>query len=196
MKQNILIIEDEQLVAEYISSVLRAAGYENVVIANNRADAIGFCQTTPVSLIISDLNLFGVYEGHLIVKELQKIEPIPVIYLTAYSGQQTLDDALSTEPVAYVLKPFTERQLLVAVKMALRAQADLTFNGKDQRPSDREMDIVRCMAEGYKSREIAEKLFISENTVRTHRRNLLRKFELKTSSELIAMAVKLKWLKS
>ncbi|MBC5994544.1 response regulator transcription factor [Pontibacter cellulosilyticus] len=196
MKQNILIIEDEQLVAEHISSVLRAAGYEDVAITNNRADAIDFCQTTSVSLIISDLNLFGSYEGHLIVKELQKIEPIPVIYLTAYSGQQTLDDALSTEPVAYVLKPFTERQLLVAVKMALRAQADVSANGKDQRPSDREMDIVRCMAAGYKSREIAEKLFISENTVRTHRRNLLRKFELKTSSELIAMAVKLKWIKA
>lgn len=196
MQNKILIIEDEWLVAEYISSVLSAAGYKEVAITNNRADAIAFYTDHNVGLIISDLNLFGVYEGHLIVKDLQKIKPAPVVYLTAYSEQQTLEDALSTEPVAYVLKPFTERQLLVAVKMALRPPTDAAIDGKDQRPSDREMDIVRYLAEGYKSREIADKLFISENTVRTHRRNLLRKFELRTSSELIAMAVKLKWLKS
>lgn len=196
MTNNILIIEDERLVAEYISSVLLAAGYQNTAITDNRTDALEFYICNPVSLIISDLNLFGVYEGHLIVKELQKIKPVPAVYLTAYSEQQTLEDALSTEPVAYVLKPFTERQLLVAVKMALRPNADIVADGNELRPSDREMDIVRYLAEGYKSREIAEKLFISENTVRTHRRNLLRKFELRTSSELIAMAVKLKWLKS
>ncbi|GAB3204606.1 DNA-binding NarL/FixJ family response regulator [Pontibacter aydingkolensis] len=196
MQKNILIIEDERLVAEYISSILREAGYSGAAIADNRAGAVAFYTNNPVSLIISDLNLFGVYEGHLIVRELQKIKPAPVVYLTAYSEQQTLEDALSTEPIAYVLKPFTERQLLVAVKMALRQHAEACVNGSEQRPSDREMDIVRYLAEGYKSKEIAEKLFISENTVRTHRRNLLRKFDLRTSSELIAMAVKLKWIKS
>ncbi|WP_299820830.1 response regulator transcription factor [uncultured Pontibacter sp.] len=194
---NILVIEDERLVAEYIASVLREAGHKQVAITDNRDEALAFYQSNAVSLVISDLNLFGAYEGHLIVKELLKIKPTPVIYLTAYSGQQTVDDALSTEPVAYVLKPFTERQLLIAVTMALRPQAtDGAAEGKDLRPSDREMDIVRYLAAGFKSREIAEKLFISENTVRTHRRNLLRKFDLKTSSELIAMAVKHKWIKS
>lgn len=193
MPNQILIIEDERLVAEHVAAVLRMAGYEHILLCSNRREAFkAYTATKNVQLIISDLNLFGTYEGHLIVQELQQLKPVPVIYLTAYSEQQTLDDALSTEPVAYVLKPFTDRQLLIAVKMALRAAADTSA----QRPSEREMDIVRYLAEGYKSREIADKLFISENTVRTHRRNLLRKFDLKTSSELIAMAVKLKWLKS
>ncbi|MEJ8800825.1 response regulator transcription factor [Pontibacter sp. H249] len=196
MQNKILVIEDERLVAEYICSVLKSATYENVLIASNRQEASALYQEHSISLIISDLNLFGVYEGHLIVKELQAFKQVPVIYLTAYSEQHTLEDALSTEPVAYVLKPFTERQLLVAVKMALRTQAATGSGDPDiQPPSDREMDIVRYLAEGYKSREIAEKLFISENTVRTHRRNLLRKYDLKTSSELIAIAVRLKWIR-
>ena len=182
--------------AEYIVSVLKEAGYDTVAIANSKSDALAYYQQHAVSLIISDINLYGVNEGHRIVRELQNLKPAPVIYLTAYSDQQTLEDALTTEPVAYVVKPFTERQLLVAVKMALRPQTEAAVAGNEQRPSDRELEVVRYLAAGYKSREIAEKLFISENTVHTHRRNLLRKFELKTSSELIAMAVRLKWINS
>ncbi|WP_168194065.1 DNA-binding response regulator [Pontibacter sp. SGAir0037] len=189
-----MIIEDERLVAEHVASVLKQAQYEHVVIANNRKDAMQLYRQQGVDLIISDINLYGQHEGPLIIRELLAIRPAPVVYLTAYSEQQTLDDALLTAPAAYVLKPFTERQLLVAVKMALR-QTEAVTPGNEPKPSARELDIIQYLAEGMSSKKIAEKLFISEYTVNTHRRNILRKFDVGTSSELIAMAVKQRWIK-
>lgn len=194
MSSTILIIEDERLVAEYIASVLQQASYTTVAIASNRNEAVSVYKSHNVSLVISDVNLFGLHQGPLIVKELLAIKSVPVVYLTAYSEQQTLDDALATEPAAYVLKPFTERQLLVAVKMALRVNTDEDNFSSSQKPSGREAEIVHFLASGYNSKEIADELFISEHTVRTHRRNLLKKFDVKSTSELIAMAVKLKWI--
>lgn len=195
MNSSILLIEDERLVAENIATILREAGYARVAIASKRQEAIDFFSKNETSLIISDVNLFGQHEGPGIVKELLEIVRVPVIYLTAYSEQQTLEDALATAPAAYVLKPFTERQLLVAVKMALRENTSLTSPENVQKPSGREMEIIQCLAEGFNSKKIANKLFISEHTVRTHRRNMLKKLDIGSSSELIAMAIKLKWIK-
>lgn len=190
----VLIIEDERLVAEYVSSVLHEAGYGPVTLASRKDEAIAFFEQNEVSLVISDINLYGVHEGPLLVRELLFLKPVPVIYLTAYSEQQTLEDALLTEPAAYVLKPFTERQLLVAVKMALHSRTESAEDKSMQKPSGREAEIVHYLASGYKSKEIAEKLFISEHTVRTHRRNLLKKFDLKSTSEMVAMAIKFRWI--
>lgn len=195
MNSSILLIEDERLVAEHIATILRDAGYKKVAIASKREEALSFYSRNEVCLIISDVNLFGDHEGPRIVKELLGINHAPVIYLTAYSEQQTLEDALATAPIAYVLKPFTERQLLVTVKMALRDHFNSALPDHVQKPSSREIEIIQCLAEGHNSKEIADKLFISEHTVRTHRRNLLKKLEVGSSSELITMAIKLKWVK-
>ena len=195
MSSSILLIEDERIVAENLANILKGAGYSEVAIASSRKEAIALYGSQEVCLIISDVNLFGSHEGPKIVKELLSFNPVPVIYLTAYSDQQTLEDALETAPAAYVLKPFTERQLLVAVKMALGGNVSSTLPGQVQKPSGRELEIIQCLAEGNNSKEIAEKLFISEHTVRTHRRNLLKKLEIGSSSELIAIAIKLKWIR-
>ncbi|MEP5614269.1 MAG: LuxR C-terminal-related transcriptional regulator, partial [Cyclobacteriaceae bacterium] len=57
------------------------------------------------------------------------------------------------------------------------------------RLSERELDIIKCQAEGLTSSQIAEKLFISLHTVKTHRKNILRKLDLHSSSELIQYAL-------
>lgn len=194
MAFSILLIEDERLVAENIATILKEASYENISIVSKRKEAINFYQENEVILIISDINLYGQHEGPLIVKELLTLRKCPVIYLTAYSDQQILEDALETEPSAYVLKPFTERQLLVAVKMALREQESAIWAENLQKPSVRELEIIRYLAEGMNSKEIAKRLFISEHTVRTHRRNMLKKLGLGSSSELTALSIKLKWI--
>ncbi|UYQ93172.1 DNA-binding response regulator [Chitinophaga horti] len=191
----ILVVEDERLVAENVASILAQAGYPKVWLADSPEVAIDYAQKYPVNLVICDIQLHGHHVGTSIVQKIKTMRQVAVIYLTAHSDQQTLDMALATEPVAYLLKPFTDRQLLVAVNMGLRSQVAAPGIEVFPRPSAREIEIIQCLAEGMSSSAIAHKLNISENTVNTHRRNLLKKYDLERTSEMVAIAIKQKWIK-
>lgn len=195
MSGSILVIEDERLVAENVVAILRQAGLSKTFITDNKLEASSFYKAHPVQLIISDINLNGPDTGPDIVRILHQDKFVPVIYLSAYAEEQIVDDALKTQPAAYVVKPFTERQLLVAVKMALKTPPELPIDTTILPPTAREVEIIRCLSEGMSSRKISEKLFISEYTVNTHRRNLLKRYALDSTSELITLSIKQKWIK-
>ena len=190
----ILIIEDDILVAENTAFILNQAGYHTIYIADNLIDAISFQQKNKIALIISDINLHGINNGPKIIKDLQSNTQTPVIYLTAYSEDQIIDDALLTNPIAFVLKPFTDRQLLVSVQIAFKQIEEQLKPGAIERPTPREIDVIEQMAKGLNNKEISDLLFLSEHTIKAHRRNLIRKYQLRSSSELIAMSVRLKWI--
>jgi DNA-binding NarL/FixJ family response regulator len=100
---------------------------------------------------------------------------------------------LLTNPVAFVLKPFTDRQLLVAVQIAFKQIAEKGQKDIDK-PTARELQVIEQVAKGLSNKEISDALYLSEHTIKAHRRNLLRRYQLKSSSELIAMSVRLKWI--
>lgn len=194
MEGYILVIEDDVLVAENTAFILSQAGYSTVYITDNLADSVAFQLKNKIILIISDINLYGINDGPKIVKELQSNTQIPVIFLTAYSEEQIVDDALSTNPIAFVLKPFTDRQLLVAVQIAFKQMEEHHKFGATDKPTPRETQVIELIAKGLSNKEIAEFCCLSEHTVKAHRRNLIRKFNLRSSSELIAMSIRLKWI--
>lgn len=194
MEGYILIIEDDVLVAENIAFILNQTGYKKIYITDNISDADAFQQKKKIALIISDINLHGTNSGPKIVKKLQSQAYIPVIYLTAYSEEQIVDDALSTNPIAYVLKPFTDRQLIVAVQIAVKQMEEFGQVEIMEKPTKRELDVIENIAKGFSNREIADFLFLSEHTIKAHRRNLIKKYQLRSSSELIAMSIRLKWI--
>lgn len=198
MKGHILIIEDERIVAENLSWTVRQHLEVTSYIVDNVNDALKYFEQNTVDLIISDINLYGQRIGPEIVHALLSLKRVPVIYLTAYSGDQELKAALDTQPVAYVVKPYLERQILVAVKMALTKveaeQETLTEAEQVSRPTQRELEIIQLVAEGLSSRKIADKLFISEHTVSTHRKNILRRYHMDSTGELVAFAIKHKWI--
>ena len=194
MNGYILIIEDDVLVSEHTAFILKQAGYRDVFVADNLDDVVKFQEHQKVILIISDINLHGSNEGPAIVKRLQSHIQTPVIYLTAYSEEQIVDEALLTQPIAFVLKPFTERQLLVAVQIAFKQIAEQTQPGIIDKPSSRELQVIGQIAKGFNNKQISDLLFLSEHTIKAHRRNLLKRYQLRSSSELIALAIRLKWI--
>jgi DNA-binding NarL/FixJ family response regulator len=196
MKSQILIIEDEQIVAENLATTIQQHLGVHSIIVDNEDDAARHFTRDHVDLIISDINLYGESKGPAIVQQLQRIRYAPVIYLTAYSEDQDLKAALDTQPVAYVLKPFLERQILVAVKMGLGGLTDGAGSSDEiTKPTPRELEILQLIADGLSSKKIAEKLFISEHTVSTHRKNILKRYRMESTMELVAFAVKHKWIR-
>lgn len=192
----ILIIEDEILVAENIEKILKKTGSFNFLIVHNETEALKAVNNNTVQLIISDIHLNNSLDGTKIVSKILAHQSIPVIYITAFSDKKSLDSALKTEPVVYLIKPFLERQLLVAFSIALNKLEKTRLENSILKPSKRELEIINLLSKGFSSREIGNFLFISEHTVKTQRKNLLKKYEVASTYELIALSSKLNWIKN
>jgi AmiR/NasT family two-component response regulator len=115
----ILVVEDEAIVAADIQDRLEALGYEVAGWGTTGAEALDLARNTRPDLILMDIMLKGPMNGiqaaHLVRIELS----LPVIFLTANSDEAVLDQAKISEPFAYLLKPFEERQLRTNIEMAL-----------------------------------------------------------------------------
>ncbi len=115
----ILVVEDEAIVAADIQDRLETLGYEVAGWATTGAEALDLARSSRPDLILMDIMLKGPMNGiqaaHLVRIELS----LPVIFLTANSDEAVLDQAKISEPFAYLLKPFEERQLRTNIEMAL-----------------------------------------------------------------------------
>ena len=115
----ILVVEDEAIVAADIQDRLETLGYAVAGWATTGDEAIELARSSSPDLILMDIMLKGPMNGiqaaHLIRIELS----LPVIFLTANSDEAVLDQAKISEPFAYLLKPFEERQLRTNIEMAL-----------------------------------------------------------------------------
>ena len=114
----ILIVEDDELVAEQLRRGLTAEGYEVVATANSGEEAIEQGEQTRPDLVLLDIMLSGSVDGISVAQKLQPLG-IPVLYLTAYSDRQLLDRAQHTEPLGFMIKPASSRELAATIQMAL-----------------------------------------------------------------------------
>ncbi len=115
----ILIVEDEGIVAMELKSRLQSMGYRVIGNAATGAAAIQKASTLQPDLILMDIKLKGQVDGVAAAAQIRAKLDIPIIYLTAYADDQTLQRAKITEPYGYLLKPFEERELHIAIEMAL-----------------------------------------------------------------------------
>ncbi|WP_258099573.1 LytR/AlgR family response regulator transcription factor [Marinoscillum pacificum] len=119
MSFNILIVEDELMIAEMIKEMLSELDYQVLGVAKNYKEATASLESKRdvIDLIVLDINLNdhknGIDIGSLIKEKYQ----IPFVYLTSYSDPQTIRAAASTEPAAYLLKPFTVGDLHATVEV-------------------------------------------------------------------------------
>jgi PAS domain S-box-containing protein len=119
MKIEILIVEDEILAAEVIKAILQRAGYSILAIVDSGAEALHLAEHHHPQLVLMDVTLLDVIDGIETANQIHTRLHIPIIYLTANDDSATLDRIKSTEPVAYILKPFNQRELLISIEIAL-----------------------------------------------------------------------------
>ena len=118
-KARILVVEDEHIVALDIKRMLLGLGYEVPAIAASGKQAIERSVEIRPDLALMDIRLRGKMDGIEAAAQIQSAVDIPVVYLTAFADDTTLDRARTTTPFGYVLKPFTEQELHSAIEMAL-----------------------------------------------------------------------------
>lgn len=116
---NILIVEDESIVAKDIQQTLEKLGYNVLATLPEGEKAVEFVKTTVPDLIFMDIMLKGNMTGIDTASQIHKDLSVPIIYLTAYADKDTLSKAKLTQPHGYIIKPFKEVDIRTAVEIAL-----------------------------------------------------------------------------
>ncbi|MCB1950054.1 EAL domain-containing protein [Nitrosomonas sp.] len=115
----ILIVEDEQIVALDLKRRLTKLGYDVIGTAASGDKAFALINQKLPNVILMDIHIQGNMDGVEVAARLQEKNSIPVIYLSAYSEEKTLNRARATKPYGYLLKPFSDRELHVMIQVSL-----------------------------------------------------------------------------
>jgi len=119
MKTNILIVEDETIVSIEIESYLLSLNYNVIAICSTADDAVETVMKKSVDLVLMDIYLDksnGIEAG----KRIKQYQPnLPIIFLSAYMDEETINQAIAVNPQAYLMKPFNRKELAIAIRIAL-----------------------------------------------------------------------------
>lgn len=119
MKKNVLIVEDESLIAMEISNYIQSIGYRTIATVSNAKDALSIPDNIDIALM--DVYIKGDIDGITCSEKLQKKANAPqIIYISAFSDDNTLERAIATNPIAYLMKPFHPKELKIAMKIAAK----------------------------------------------------------------------------
>ncbi len=195
MNAKILIVEDEPVIAADIELTLLNCGYRIAGIAYSSTQALDMIVNRQPDLVLLDIAIKGDMDGIDIASVIQQKYHIPFIYLTSFSDKDTLERAKPTLPEGYIVKPFKDRDILSSIEMALyrttqQQSMHLTIQRVNQLSShpitESEFKIINLIREGRSNQEIADQLYVSINTIKTHLKRIFEKVNVKSRAELIA----------
>jgi DNA-binding NarL/FixJ family response regulator len=208
-KVRIVLAEDHTILREGLRALLTAdPDFEIIGEAADGREAVRFVEKQIPDLILMDLSMPRM-TGMDAIREIKKRYPqTKIIALTVHKTEEYLRTTLQAGADGYVLKDATHDELVMAIQSVLKGKTYLSpgVSGKviegylesieSQMPhstlgllSQREREVLKLIAEGYKNKEIATDLCISLKTVEKHRANLMKKLDLHNAAALTAYAI-------
>lgn len=118
-KINILIVEDESIVALDLANGLEQDGYRIAGIADNADEARQLFNEQEIDIVLMDVHIIGARDGIDTAMELLKQKPVPIIYLTAFTDAVTVDRIKKTHPAAFLSKPYSLTNVRIAIELAI-----------------------------------------------------------------------------
>ena len=200
-KVKVIIVDDHAIVLDGIKSLL--AEIENIEIAataTNAGDAMNLLRQTKAELVITDINMPGM-DGLEFIKTIRSdLPPTKIIVLSLHDEAHFVRNIMKQRVQGYILKNDASSELVEAVHRVLAGKTFFSskisqviveqINTPDSEKllTERELEIVKLIAGEFSNKQIADKLFISERTVESHRKNIFRKTETNNIVGLIKFA--------
>ena len=185
-KYNVLLVDDHRILLEGMKSLIRDPFMVREV-ASSGMQALNLVKTTDFDLLITDYEMPDI-NGLELVKAAKAAQPeIKVIVLSMHDDPAVVKELLRSGALGYILKKDTHKSLAEALTKVMEGKRFLsdeiaemlinTTNDEEEKGvlTTREVEILKLVAKEFNSRQIAEILFISERTVETHRKNILKK---------------------
>jgi DNA-binding NarL/FixJ family response regulator len=205
----IVLAEDHTILREGLRALLSAdPSFEIIGEAQNGREAVRCVEKLEPDLLLMDLSMPRM-SGMDAIREIKKRYPeIKIIALTVHKTEEYLLTTLKAGADGYVLKDATHEELVMAIKSVMGGKSYLSpgvsekviegyLDGRESNRtaspwetlSQREREVLKLIAEGFKNKEIAEDLCISLKTVEKHRANLMKKLDLHNAAGLTVYAV-------
>ena len=198
----VYIVDDHYIVIEGLKSLLLSEkDIEVVGHAMNAEDCLRYFLLNKADIILMDINMPG-KNGVQLCKEIKTLYPdVMVLALSTYNQDSYIRQMMDNGSSGYILKNTDKEELLDAIHAIYRGRTFLSFevsqviksttqqNSQLPMLTRREKEVLALVSNGLTTLEIAQKLFISETTVNSHRRNLLDKLNAKNTAALIRFAI-------
>ena len=198
----VYIVDDHYVVIEGLKSLLLSEkDIEVVGHALNAKDCLRYFLLNKADIILMDINMPG-KDGVQLCKEIKTLYPdVMVLALSTYNQDSYIRQMMDNGSSGYILKNTDKEELIEAIHAIYRGRTFLSFEvgqvlkSQTQHNSQlpiltrREKEVLALVSNGLTTLEIAQKLYISETTVNSHRRNLLDKVNAKNTAALIRFAI-------
>lgn len=201
IRVKIIIVDDDYLVVNSLKTIVSASGIEVLAVGHNGIEALNLYFKHKPDLILMDIRMEEM-SGIEATKEILEKDPdAKILLITTFQDDEYISQALSLGCKGYILK-----QNIQGIIPAVNAvySGNFIFDSKivsniqkfskrniNADLSDREFDILLLVAEGLNNKEIADRLFLSEGTVRNYISNMLEKLSLRDRTQLAIYYYKL-----
>lgn len=208
-KFKIIIVDDEKLIREGIKIILSIYDdIEVVALCGDGREALEECRKNHVDLVLMDIRMpkcDGVKGTKLIKEQFQNIK---ILILTTFNDREYIKEALSYGASGYLLKDSSEELIYEGIKAAIKGNivvhpkvADNIIISEKAKPkisevtakynlSEKEINIIKEVANGLTNKEIGKRLFLSEGTIKNNITNILSKLELRDRTQIAIFAFK------
>ena len=201
----VLIVDDEKLIREGLKMILST--YEDIEIVGLCKDgyqALEFCKKAMVDVVLMDVRMeeCGGVMGTRLIKE--QFNNIKVLILTTFKDEEYIHEALKYGASGYLLKDSSHDVIYEGIKSAYKGNIVVhpevankilegisykcQFDGEEYQLSEKELDIIKGIAKGYTNKEIGEKLYLSEGTIKNNITNILSKLSLRDRTQIAIFA--------
>lgn len=202
MLRSIAVIEDDEKIRTYLIKQMRLSmDVEDIFEFNNGEAAVKELSVNPVEIALFDIQLPGI-DGIECIRKLKLIHPrMQFMVLTVYDNADTIFKALRAGANSYILKSTLPERVIEAIQELYNGGSPISSeiarkvieafqlkengNGYFQHLSKREQEMLEQLSHGFRYKEIADNLFISTETVRTHIRNIYEKLQVNSRVEAL-----------
>lgn len=186
---------------------------ELLAVCKDGEEALEACLADPPDVLLTDINMPRLNGIELIQRLLTREKDVKIVILTVQEDDETVYEAFKAGAMGYLLKTSSPKDVVDAIRLAHIGEAKITpkiaakmieqFSHRPQREedvddtwmyvlSDRELEVLKLVAQGLRNKEIATKLNIAEKTVKNHVSNILKALQANSRTELTIMALKAK----
>ncbi|MEZ0536371.1 response regulator [Caldicellulosiruptoraceae bacterium PP1] len=201
LKIKVLIVDDDALIRESLKVLFELNSIEVLSLCSDANEAINICKQERPDIVLMDIRMPNM-DGIIGTKKIKEIDnSIKIVLLTTFKDDEYILQAIKNGADGYILKNQSIESIIESLKAVLKGGVvfDSQIYGnisemvnkkknkslEDIGLSSREIEIIQCIADGLSNKEIAQKLYISEGTVRNYISTILQKLNLRDRTQLV-----------
>ncbi len=210
MSVRLMLADDHRMLREGLRRSLTEDGFDVIGEASDGEEAVRLAGDLRPDVVLMDVTMPDV-DGVEATRRIRRLYPdIQVVMLTMHADQAVISEALRAGAAGYLVKDCSIEEIASAIRLAANDEADLSpslagamlsevrrmtpepsMEDNEQVVTRREIDVLQLIADGCSTPEVAEKLFISQKTVKNHLASIYQKLDARDRTQAVLMAVRM-----